>query len=191
MCPKWPLVCFICHRHNPILSSYMTISRFVAWVMRQVSYAEHELPIVPEHPSWCVVQSLFSVECFVDNCFFLLPVFCHCSGCSSIDSLWFPISNFSNISYSDMYCDPMIGLNYVMLIYLLIIFIKDITNIYFLNIFFGNPAGVVCFSNNLVFPLVLFINHRSIAIYRCVFLVLSIRLIMIIIWYFKWFSKDV
>ena len=123
--------------------------------------------------------------------FFLLPVFCHYSGCFSIDSLWFPISNFSNISYSDMYCDPMIGLNYVMLIYLLIIFIKDITNIYFLNIFFGNPAGVVCFSNNLVFPLVLFIYHRSIAIYRCVFLVLSIRLIMIIIWYFNWFSKHV
>ena len=115
---------------------------------------------------------------FCGQLFFLLPVFCHYSGCSSI-------------SYSDMYCDPMIGLNYVMLICFLIIFIKDITNIYFLNIFFWNPAGVVCFFNNFVFPLVLFINHRSIAIYRCLFLVLSIRLIMIIIWYFNWFSKDV
>jgi hypothetical protein len=86
----------------------------------------------------------------------------------------------------------MIRLDYAIVIYLLIIYIKDITNIYFISSLFWNRAGVVvCFSNNFVFPLVLFIKHRSIVIYRCLFLVLSIRLIMIIIWYFNWFSKDV
>jgi hypothetical protein len=86
----------------------------------------------------------------------------------------------------------MIRLDYAIVIYLLIIYIKDITKIYFLSSLFWNRAGVVvCFSNNFVFPLVLFIKHRSIVIYRCLFLVLSIRLIMIIIWYFNWFSKDV
>jgi hypothetical protein len=70
------------------------ITRFVERAMWQVSHFDHELLILPGHPSLCCSIFVF-YGVFCGRLFFLLLIlFCLYSGCSLIESLWLPNSIF-------------------------------------------------------------------------------------------------
>ena len=99
LCHNWPRICLSCHKHFPVLSSFLIYHRFITRLIRRVPLVEQKLLILPEHMNSSPVFSgvrvtwsfVWSVR-FVDRCLSLCPISVdHCVVCSSIYGFWLPL----------------------------------------------------------------------------------------------------
>ena len=100
LCHKWPRICFTCHKHFSVLSSFMTYLRVCSYINTTGATGgagsaypsgAHEFSQV--FSGVCVTRSLVLCVCFVDRCLsFCTFSFHHCVVCpSTIYWFWLPL----------------------------------------------------------------------------------------------------
>ena len=111
LCHKWPRICSPCHKHFPVLSSFMTYHVVCNYIHTTGStsgagtaYPSGALEFTPVISGARVTRSLVLYVCFVDRCLSFCIFFGHCVVCSSsIYGLWLPLNYFISTIYLYIY----------------------------------------------------------------------------------------